>query len=517
MINKRQNDPDTDVNETPNVIIRFHDEVELPYIDHLEFYLLEKDLAPWEDLVSRFPGISIKRVYISLSPGDVQELENSAFKDTQPWERPNFLKFFQMESPADTDRYALAEALSEWGIVKLAYVPFALAFSPNLPSRSAGMQGFQEHLFNSPTGIGAQQAWLTPNADGSGMQFIDLERGWGLDHSNFMANPADAQSPSVFSVADEPWSQLSTIDELVAHGSSVLGTVAAPDNGGNIIGIAFRALGRVISINRLPATQTEENQGQVQPQENIHDAILKATNLLSEGDVLLIEAQANDAAQQLWPVETNLLEFEEILAATRRGIVVVEPAGNGNPNNPIGADGNDLDLFSEPTTGHHILDRNNLNEFRDSGAIVVGSAAWSPHARMQRTSMNQASNFGSRVDCYAWGEWIVTTGGPDPSDYDPQFGSTSGASAIIAGAALIVQGLAKAKQLGDHLNHTFSPGKLRGILQEPAFSTPSDDPATHRRTDEMAEHQLPDPIGRIWLCLVDPLRFRLLQPVEPLF
>ena len=46
--------------------------------------------------------------------------------------------------------------------------------------------------------------------------------------------------------------------------------------------------------------------------------------------------------------------------------------------------------------------------------------------------------------------------------------------------------------------------------------TPSEARATDRRADQVTEHQLPDPIGRIWLYLVDPLGFRLLQPVEPL-
>lgn len=48
-------------------------------------------------------------------------------------------------------------------------------------------------------------------------------------------------------------------------------------------------------------------------------------------------------------------------------------------------------------------------------------------------------NTGSRVDCYAWGEEVYTTSnGTGAAAYDV-FGETSAASAIIAGAAILVQ------------------------------------------------------------------------------
>jgi len=65
-----------------------------------------------------------------------------------------------------------------------------------------------------------------------------------------------------------------------------------------------------------------------------------------------------------------------------------------------------------------------------------------PHERLSE------SNFGSRVDCYAWGENIVSAGygdryhnQGDNTTYTGAFGGTSGAAAIIAGAALLVQGI----------------------------------------------------------------------------
>jgi hypothetical protein len=106
---------------------------------------------------------------------------------------------------------------------------------------------------------------------------------------------------------------------------------------------------------------------------------------------------------------------------------VVETAGNGC-----------VDFDSDVFQGQF------ADAANDSGAIWVGAslaAARTPTAY---------SNFGSRVHVHAWGEQIVTLSylrdneiavfdkGPDRL-YVPNFGGTSGAGAIVAGAAASVQ------------------------------------------------------------------------------
>ena len=84
----------------------------------------------------------------------------------------------------------------------------------------------------------------------------------------------------------------------------------------------------------------------------------------------------------------------------------------------------------------------------------------------------------SRIDCYAWGENIDTTttndyGYESNTEYTTHFGGTSGASAIVAGAALIVQGIAQFS-----LGRRFSPRELRDLLK--TNGTPSATPETDR-------------------------------------
>ncbi|HEY9046074.1 MAG TPA: S8 family serine peptidase, partial [Ohtaekwangia sp.] len=194
---------------------------------------------------------------------------------------------------------------------------------------------------------------------------------------------------------------------------------------------------------------------------HVADAIVSAITNMNAGDVLLLEVQ-----RSFLPTETDSADFDAIRLAVANGIVVVEAAGNGDT---------DLDAWTNGG-GLTILNRGSIN-FRDSGAIMVGaSVATTPHDRAW------FSNFGSRIDCYAWGEDIVTAGysnrdsmtslGGDGTatlndDYTSTFGGTSGASPIIVGAALTLQGMYKATALT-----LLSPLQMRTLLSDPATGTP---------------------------------------------
>jgi hypothetical protein len=132
-------------------------------------------------------------------------------------------------------------------------------------------------------------------------------------------------------------------------------------------------------------------------------------------------------------------------------MIVIEAAGNGN-----------VDLDGIPELKPH------GPGFKESRAIIVGGS----HSALDPTGVGHdrwvlptpppppfptpGSNWGSRVDCYAYAENVVTAGEPlnpptallggtGPNDsYRSDFGGTSAAAAIIAGAALVVQGMHKA-------------------------------------------------------------------------
>ncbi|HYE53971.1 MAG TPA: S8 family serine peptidase, partial [Chitinophagaceae bacterium] len=235
------------------------------------------------------------------------------------------------------------------------------------------------------------------------------------------------------------------------HGTATLGVIAMQDNDIGGTGITPRVKPCVISRWRPDGSF------------NTADAIMAACTYLQYGDVLLLEAQCYDASTQtmLWPVEIQEACFQAIRLATALGIIVIEAAGNGCE----GKAGNNLDRYTDPQ-GNNVL---NLNH-RDSGAIMVAAAGSTvPHRRIIY------SNYGSRIDCYAWGEHVHTAGNyPNTSGavinlYTKAFNGTSSAAAIIAGAALSVQSIAAANGL-----QRFGPKQMRSLLSHEPYGTPSE-------------------------------------------
>ncbi len=100
--------------------------------------------------------------------------------------------------------------------------------------------------------------------------------------------------------------------------------------------------------------------------------------------------------------------------------------------------------------------------------MVAAATSNVPHQRMH------FSNYGNRIDCYAWGEDIVTAGlhpyssGIAINTYTHQFGGTSGAAAIVAGVAISLQSMIEA-------NHQcrLKPQHMRQIMGSPSNGTVS--------------------------------------------
>jgi subtilisin family serine protease len=275
------------------------------------------------------------------------------------------------------------------------------------------------------------------STDGTGVGFVDLERGWTLDHEDLAA-----ANISVISGLNQ---------DYTGHGTAVLGEVLGVDNYLGIVGIAPAVTARVVSQWRTASNyQTAA-------------AILSAIGAMRAGDVLLLEAQTTySTVSGYLPVEVEEAVYDAIRTATDAGIIVIEAGGNG---------GIDLDTFQD-TNGRQILNRASA-DFRDSGAILVGAGgAFAPHGRLS------FSNFGSRIDCYAWGEDIQTTGdgwtGNASNSYTAQFGGTSGATPIVTGAAILLQSWARAQQ------QAYAPKDIRALLADAGLNTPSADPAVDR-------------------------------------
>jgi serine protease len=400
--------------------------------------LKESGLTNFAQVLQDFPGISLQPMIKGLSTKEIEKLMVS------------FLLDFRVIIPDNINAESVLDRIQKIDYVDDAYIEAGPSPPPNVNWQNnprARDQGYQTF---APDGIDARSIWNLSGGDGSGINFIDIEQGWTWWHRDL------GEQGIVLASGNNK--------QYFAHGTCVLGVVVGTDNTTGGVGIAPKASARVVST-----WETVDSFNRV-------NAIVNAVYMLGFGDVLLIEDQVERTygnERRLLPVEVERRVFDAITAASMRGITVVEAAGNGNV---------DLDTFSD-SYGRQILNRLST-DFRDSGAIMVGMASSThPHHRLS-VSRVSGSNYGSRIDCYAWGQGIDTCGtvvpgqhnSQDPEEYTTDFSGTSGAAAIIAGAALTLEGIAKSFSSSSLL----SPSRMRSVLSDSAMGTPSANPSTDK-------------------------------------
>ncbi|SFV16098.1 S8 family serine peptidase [Pseudoduganella namucuonensis] len=431
----RDNQPNHARFDRPRVVIRFREGVALDGQANIEDQIERSGIGPWKKLNGAFPGIKLSPVFTHLGAGELQELTRRAMRMDPGYRATDFGAFYYADTPPETDLMALVKTLLNWNSVETAYIDQA---GPDPLVNGSDDPRFvnQGYLDPAPDGIDAEYAWGFAGGDGALQGFIDMERGWTLNHEDIAAHGATLLHGTI-------------LNSSRAHGTSVLGEICAVDNTVGCVGIVPNiASVNVVSFN-----------GSTRP-----DAILAAITSLGFGEVLLLEAQVYlNGTSLLGPIEAYDAEYEAIRLATALGIVVVEAGGNGTNNGstpPL-----NMDTYTT-LAGRAILNRDAANpDFRDSGAIIVTAASsTAPHTRLPYAP------HGKRIDCYAWGQDINTLNSDSAGAtniYTTGFGGTSGASPIITGAALAVQGRAEAL-----LGTRFSPRQVRVVLSDPATGTP---------------------------------------------
>jgi hypothetical protein len=305
---------------------------------------------------------------------------------------------------------------------------------------AAGSRNFepaQGYLYRPPDGTGAAEVWSLAGAKGKGVTICDIEGNWNRAHEDL---PSGITLIGGTPINDLGWRN---------HGTAVLGEMISLPSARGTAGISHEAKAMVHSAV-------------IGGVFNAAGAITNATAVLSAGDVILIELQATGpngkyVAMQFWDDI-----FSAIVAATAKGITVVEAAGNGDEN------------FNLPVF-------NGTGLQKDSGAIVVGAGI--PPANHvdfdgfgaglpAYTSLGVPrsriffSNYGTILNVQGWG-WHVTTlgygdaqgGSSENTWYTLRFSGTSSASPIVTGAVACLQGRAKAKN-----GAVLTPGKVRQIL-----------------------------------------------------
>jgi hypothetical protein len=142
-----------------------------------------------------------------------------------------FNRYVAAEAADRETAAALVRNLQGLDLIEEAYVEGG-PVPPPVNAADDLRSGLQGYLDAAPTGIDARWAWSM--TDGAGIRFVDLERGWTLNHEDLAA--ADI---NILSGVNR---------DFHGHGTAVLGEVLAVDNASlSGVGIAPGAKGSVVS------------------------------------------------------------------------------------------------------------------------------------------------------------------------------------------------------------------------------------------------------------------------------
>jgi hypothetical protein len=323
---------------------------------------------------------------------------------------PADLSLYAIVSTRDLDdSRALIQALHALPEVELAYARERATPPPgesppgDIPPVTPSFTSQQGWQNAAPTGLDAMAARSIIGGWGAGTYVLDVEYGWDFDHEDIaVLRPASLIGPPGSSTFYN------------SHGTAACGEIAADPDQFGVHGLTPDIVLRVATDN--PSTGY-----------SVAGAIVAGLPVLRPRDVILLEAQASSPLGFV-PTEYLQADFDAIQNATKLGVIVVEPAGNGSANLDAPAFYRRFDLT-----------------WRDSGAIVVGSTNGASLLPSSTTS------YGSRVDANGWGATVTTTGYGDlfggadrRQHYTATFGGTSSASAMVTSVVVSLLSAAKA-------------------------------------------------------------------------
>lgn len=419
----------------PHVVVKFSGDAKEPYSDDAVQKFLETTLSSFAD---KYGPITLRRLFRSIT-AKTEGYNHEKTYFMIDLHKDIWRELYQSKIDISKEQYQssneqfqpLINELKELPGVEIAYLDVmgeGPTVNPNDPCFTN-----QDHLNPNLGGIPIQTFWNNPGGDGEGMAFIDIEQGWNLDHEDLKHLPISTVGMGINTLAAQD------------HGTLALGVVCGRDNELGILGIApkLRSIGVASYVQQVPSPKFSAAWTH-----NIADAIFEARNNLACGDVILLEIQVIGSEVPIEVIPTVVAGnptlyaiFDQIVRATSAGRIVIEPAGNRKRN--LDSDPNTTML----TAGKPL-----------SGAIMVGAVEPGPVP----TRWNN-SNYGNRVDCCAWGENVLSSSiNPNrDTSYNP-FNGTSSAAAIIAGMALVIQGIRKKIPLNP-LNATDMRDLLRDL------------------------------------------------------
>ena len=393
-----------------NVVIHFFDGAVQDYFDGAEAAMPAEIRSAWDDLVAVFPFLTLNRLYTDPPPDVIGGMLEAIRQ--QGREPPNLLAIFRTPCPEELSQTVI-DSLMLLPFVEFAeeegvFVPASVHFGDDPQARRA------RHLDDASSGgIDAFYAWTVPGGDGARDQFRRRRDQLGPQSSGS--------------------SECGSGERVIDSGSQC-------ESGSWNAGVEHRARDGQHDWhrgNRAACTGIRSAHSGKRSEQHLDRHRRRRRHRWRRWRCCFIEVGFSDLAGRVLPAERHLAVWRSIRVATELGVTVVAAAGNSSV---------DLDLPAESNR----LKRGDPRD--DSGSVMVAAARIAPGFPI-RWFPEVFTNRGSRIDCFAQGSDVPTSHG--------DFAGTSAASAIIAGAAASIQGMALAR-FGGRFPRSVAKAALRG-------------------------------------------------------
>jgi hypothetical protein len=429
----------------------------------------------WAFLESQFPGLLLMPLFEGVPARVIRGLVARARQLSPSYQPADFLSLFQVVlprreewGPQAPEGPELATGLRRLMRERLRVVDVIveLHMAPPPASDDGGAHDLP-YLDAPPRGIGIDVAAAGlggakvsdfAGGKGQGETLADVELGWDPTHKDFRV---DAAGTLADEIDFEPLPGGSMHPTFVKHGTQVLSVAVARRNSIFTMGVAPLVKDVVLSS----AWRTTASIAGVKI---VEAAILEALVALvgsgrPAGSILLIEDQTpldtydtTLSAGLYGPSEVNPVVFWLIQLAVANHVVVVEATGNGSAY-VGGTTAVDLDALLLK------VHPDGKGGFKNSGAILVSAAQWDGSDWVEFSWAVK----GARVDCFAQGDdaYAAVPGHAIANG----FNSSSLAAAIVAGAALVLQGLVRNGLSG--VVPYLTPMQMRALLGHKSHNT----------------------------------------------
>ena len=213
----------TILDDHAKIVIRFRDRDQFVDENTAKKWIDSSIKGELETLGKEFGDFSLKPLLSAEQIKLSEKLVSKAIKQGKGYRPANFRSFYELDFANTKDLVSPVKYLFQLESVHSAYIDKA-GPDPLVDASDDPRSPNQGYLDPAPDGIDAEYAWGFTGGDGEGQRFIDLERGWTLDHEDLNDHGGTMLHGTLRDISR-------------AHGTSVLGEICAVDNDLGCVGI----------------------------------------------------------------------------------------------------------------------------------------------------------------------------------------------------------------------------------------------------------------------------------------